>query len=230
MLQQTQAHRVIPKYKAFLKAFPSMRALAFASARDVLAHWSGLGYNRRALNLHRLAKHLVETTNGKLPQTHSELVALPGIGPYTAGAIMAFAYNLPHPILETNIRTVYIHHFFNDQTDVSERELLELVTDTLDTENPREWYWALMDYGSHLKATIGNISRQSKSYTKQSPFKGSDRSIRGAILKTLLTKPKQTASSLSKTMGAPKDRIETQLQSLEKDGFITKTKTTWSLI
>jgi len=229
MLQQTQAPRVVPKYKAFLKAFPTMRALANASAREVLADWSGLGYNRRALNLHRLAKYVTEELNGKLPRTHAELVALPGIGPYTAGAIMAFAYNLPHPILETNVRTVYLHLFFTNRTEVSDALLLEKVTETLDIENPKEWYWALMDYGSHLKATIGNVARRSKTYTKQSPFKNSDRAIRGAILKSLLAKPSQTTASLIKEIGSTKDRTSQQLQNLKQEGFITNNKTKWSL-
>lgn len=229
MLQQTQAPRVVPKYLAFIKAFPTMRALANASARDVLAHWSGLGYNRRALNLHRLAKHLVETRRGTLPKTHAELVALPGIGPYTAGAIMAFAFNLPHPVLETNIRTVYIHHFFPHQMHVPDSALMDKVTETLDTKRAREWYWALMDYGAHLKATVGNVSVQSKTYAKQSPFKNSDRAIRGAILKQLLTKPAQTIRSLAKTTNAPTTRLTTQLQNLEREGFITKRGSSWSL-
>lgn len=229
MLQQTQAPRVVPKYLAFMKAFPTMRALANASAREVLAHWSGLGYNRRALNLHRLAKHLIETRRGSLPKTHTELVALPGIGPYTAGAIMAFAFNLPHPVLETNIRTVYIHHFFPHQTHVPDSALLEKVTETLSTTNAREWYWALMDYGAHLKATVGNVSQQSKNYTKQSPFKNSDRAIRGAVLKALLAHGNQTTQALTKYTNAPKARLKTQLTNLNREGFISKTGNRWSL-
>ncbi|MEY2641119.1 MAG: hypothetical protein RL150_512 [Candidatus Parcubacteria bacterium] len=229
MLQQTQAPRVVPKYLAFMKAFPTMRALANASAREVLAHWSGLGYNRRALNLHRLAKHLVETRRGALPKTHAELVALPGIGPYTAGAIMAFAFNLPHPVLETNIRTVYIHHFFPHQTQVPDSALMEKVTETLDTKRAREWYWALMDYGAHLKTTVGNVSTQSKTYTKQSPFKNSDRAIRGAILKTLLTHPAQSTRALTQKTKATDTRVKAQLQNLAREGFIKRTGTTWSL-
>lgn len=229
MLQQTQAPRVVPKYLEFIKAFPTMRALANASAREVLAHWSGLGYNRRALNLHRLAKHLTETCRGTLPKTHTELVALPGIGPYTAGAIMAFAFNLPHPVLETNIRTVYIHHFFPHQTQVPDSVLMDKVTETLNTKRVREWYWALMDYGAHLKATVGNVSTQSKTYTKQSPFKNSDRAIRGAILKKLLTHPAQTTRALITHTNATATRVKTQLTNLEREGFIAKQGATWSL-
>lgn len=230
MLQQTQAPRVVSKYRDFMCAFPSFRALANASTRDVLAHWSGLGYNRRALNLHRLAQVVTETHRGTLPKTHTELVALPGIGPYTAGAVMAFAYNLPHPILETNIRTVYIHHFFPHQTHVADSALMEKVIETLDHKNPREWYAALMDYGTHLKATVGNISQKSKTYTKQSTFKNSDRAIRGAILKTLLTKPAQTTASLTKQTGATQTRVATQLENLSREGFIEKKNRGWSLL
>lgn len=230
MLQQTQAPRVIAKYNEFIKTFPTIRALAQANTRDVLAHWSGLGYNRRALNLHRLAQVVTEKHRGILPKTHTELVALPGIGPYTAGAIMAFAYNLPHPILETNIRTVYIHHFFPHQTHVADGTLMEKVIETLDHDNPREWYAALMDYGTHLKATVGNISQKSKTYTKQSTFKNSDRAIRGAILKTLLKKQTQTTAALTKYTGATKTRVALQLEKLSQEGFITKKNRTWRLV
>jgi len=240
MLQQTQATRVVPKYRAFLKAFPSMRALANASARDVLAHWSGLGYNRRARNLHRLAKLVTETQGGKLPITHHELTTLPGIGHYTAGAIMAFAHNLPHPILETNIRTVYIHHFFKNKTDVTDNDIMKKVAATLDTTNPREWYWALMDYGAHLKETVGNVSQNSKAYTKQKPFKGSDRAIRGAIIKLLIQKPYAEATLIKcitadktlivdKTPTAHKTRIQLQLATLTKENFIEKKASKWQL-
>jgi A/G-specific adenine glycosylase len=230
MLQQTQAPRVVAKYNEFMKTFPAIRALAQANTRDVLAHWSGLGYNRRALNLHRLAQEVVHKHKGRLPKTHAGLIALPGIGPYTAGAIMAFAHNLPHPILETNIRTVYIHHFFPHQTHVADSALMEKVIETLDHNNPREWYAALMDYGTHLKATVGNISQKSKTYTKQSTFKNSDRAIRGAILKTLLKNQSQTTASLIKQTGATKTRIATQLENLSREGFITKKNRGWSLL
>lgn len=178
MLQQTQVDRVIPKYKSFLGRFPTLQKLSEASLGEVLTEWQGLGYNRRAKMLHQCAKDVVGHHKGKLPKEYSALVKLSGIGPYTAGAVMAFAYNDAIPVIETNIRSVIIHHFFNDANDVSDGEVMKVVQNTLDAENQREWYYALMDYGVSIKKEFGNPNSRSKHYTKQSIFKGSDREIR----------------------------------------------------
>ena len=183
MLQQTQVQRVIPKYAEFLQKFPTLQDLAAAELGAVLTAWSGLGYNRRAKFLWQSAQRVVDEYNGVFPQTTAELVNLPGIGKNTAGAIQAYAFNHPVVFIETNIRSVYIHHFFADKTDVSDTDILQLVAATVDSEHPREWYWALMDYGSHLKKSVGNTSKQSKTYMKQSAFHGSKRQIRGQVIK-----------------------------------------------
>jgi A/G-specific adenine glycosylase len=185
MLQQTQVIRVIPKYLAFLRQFPTVQSLAQTELSAVLIAWSGLGYNRRAKYLWQAAQTIVNTFDGVFPPTVAELVTLPGIGKNTAGAIVAYAFNQPVVFIETNVRTVYIHHFFNHQTAVSDAAISQLVTQTLDTDNPRQWYWALMDYGSHLKKTVGNANKQSQSYVKQSAFHGSRRQIRGQVLRQL---------------------------------------------
>ena len=220
MLQQTQVERVLPKYQAFLKRWPNVKHLAEASLGEVLTEWQGLGYNRRAKMLHQCAQTVVEEYGGKFPQSYEALKALPGIGPYTAGAIMAFAYNQAVPIIETNIRTVYLHHFFPSQTDVADTEIMCLIESTLDQQNPREWYWALMDYGSHLKKTVGNQNNRSKSYTKQSTFRGSDREIRGAIIRALSTS-NQTETELMRTLSSfTKKRITEQLRKLSDEALI----------
>ena len=142
MLQQTQVERVIPKYQAFLEIFPDIHTLAGASLSAVLIQWQGLGYNRRAKMLHACANEVVSSFSGKFPDTFNALTQLPGIGPYTAGALLAFAYNTPVPIIETNIRTAYIHHFFSEITEVTDAKILQCIEKTLNKENPREWYWA----------------------------------------------------------------------------------------
>jgi A/G-specific adenine glycosylase len=185
MLQQTQVERVIPKYQNFLKLFPTVEVLAAASLGQVLVAWQGLGYNRRAKMLHACAQVVVNDLGGIWPKTHSGLLALPGVGPYTASAVLAFAFNVPTPLIETNVRTVYIHHFFPNETNVLDSALLPIIERTLDKENPRIWYASLMDYGSYLKATVGNKSRASKHHVKQSTFAGSNRQIRGAIIRLL---------------------------------------------
>lgn len=189
MLQQTQVVRVIPKYQAFLELFPSVYSLAAAPLGDVLAAWSGLGYNRRAKYLQLAAQMVVDQFSGQLPETEAELTQLPGIGRNTAGAIMAYAYNKPAAFIETNIRSVYIHHFFPGQGAVTDKAILELVSQTMPFDDARQWYWALMDYGSHLKTTTGNAARRSQSHVRQSAFIGSRRQIRGQVIKLLTVRP-----------------------------------------
>ena len=175
MLQQTQVSRVIGKYVTFLEHFPTEHDLARAEIGEVLLEWQGLGYNRRAKYLWRSAQQIVAMR--QFPSTARELTSLPGIGVNTAGAIMAYAFDLPAIFIETNIRTVYIHHFFKNSDTITDREILSLVEQTIDSEHPREFYWALMDYGTYLKSLVGNLNRASKYYTKQSKFEGSRRQL-----------------------------------------------------
>jgi len=222
MLQQTQVQRVIPKYEAFIERFPDVGALANAPLREVLYLWQGLGYNRRAKMLHSCAKVVSSEYAGVFPNTHKALVALPGIGPYTASAILSFAFSVATPLIETNVRSVYLHHFFKDKTQVSDTELLQYIERTLDTENVRTWYWALMDYGAHIKKEYGNPNAQSSHYTKQSVFKGSDRQIRGAILRTL-TAASHSRVKLHSVLASFEDiRIDAQLHNLMDEGMIVK--------
>lgn len=196
MLQQTQVDRVIPKYNIFIKKFPSIRVLAQASRAEILTLWSGLGYNRRALYLKSCAESIVTKHNGVFPKNRRELESLPGIGPYTAVAILVFAYNISDVCIETNIRTVFLHHFFRKNTTIiHDSEIFPLIKKTLDHDNPRDWYYALMDYGVYLKQKMGNLNKKSFSYAKQKDFKTSDRFIRGKILK-LLTEKEQSRKDI----------------------------------
>ncbi len=222
MLQQTQVERVVEKYRAFLKQFPTVHALAYASLGDVLRAWQGLGYNRRARMLHECAKVVVREYRGKFPKTREKLVALPGIGPYTAGAVLAFAYNSAVPIIETNIRTVFLRHFFKGVDQVSDRDIFVCIDATLDRENPRAWYAALMDYGSHLKKKYGNQNVRSKHYTKQSKFEGSDRQIRGALLRALKDGALSKVKLACVLADLDEARVAAQLAALLKEGLISK--------
>lgn len=219
MLQQTQAARVVPKYSAFLEHFPSLEVLAEASLHDVLLAWQGLGYNRRARYLRQIARQINEQHSGKIPDTLPELVALPGIGHNTAAAILAYAFNQPHAFVETNIRSVYLHHFFKDKPGITDKQILEQVTQTLDQKNPREWYWALMDYGVFIKQTVGNPNTLSKQYTKQTKFHGSARQIRGVVLRILAAGPQET-EQLRKTIDD--SRLDAILDQLIKEQLIEK--------
>lgn len=216
MLQQTQVLRVIPKYEQFLVRFPSVKALAEASLADVLKLWSGLGYNRRAKYLHEAAKQLAKKSEPWRPE---DLTACLGIGENTAAATLVYAYKQPIGFIETNIRTVYIHHFFEDRTDVSDVEISPLVWATIDVENPREWCWALMDYGSFLKTSAGNASNRSRHYAKQSKFEGSKRQIRGQVLRLLNNKPAQLEEL---QMAIIDKRLKDVLIDLAKEGLIQK--------
>lgn len=215
MLQQTQVSRVIPKYEAFIVQFPDVQTLAAAELGDVLRAWQGLGYNRRAKFLWQAAQMVAE--RGSMPNTQDGLVDLPGVGSNTAGAILAYAYNQPSLFIETNVRTVYIHHFFSGETNVTDKRIRAILAETLDHEHPREFYWAIMDYGTHLKATVGNASRSSKHYTKQSTFNGSRRQVRGHILRLLGTKG-YVLQELQKLIND--DRLEDVLEELVTEQLV----------
>ena len=211
MLQQTQVSRVIPKYQEFLAAFPTVQALAKAPDKKLLQVWSGLGYWRRARFLKETAKAVVKNYNGKFPNTPQELETLPGIGPYTAGAVACFAFNNPTAFIDTNIRRVYLHFFFADKKNVHDKEILELAQQAVWPENPRQWHYALFDYGA-TELKDKSINKRSRHYAKQSQFTGSFRSYRAKALQQLLTAPKNKIKS-SELL----DYIEDQIRQDEKD-------------
>lgn len=218
MLQQTQVTRVLPKFETFVHSFPTVVELSKAPLSEVLQAWSGLGYNRRAKFLHTASQQIVSRHNGQIPSTLQELIKLPGIGHNTAAAILAYAYNQPVVFIETNVRSVILHHFFPNDKNVDDKLLLPIVEASVDRSNPREWYWALMDYGSHLKSQYPNPSRRSRHHATQSKFEGSDRQLRGKILKLLLSGPMDTGQLFDKFED---DRTPQIVDDLFKEGFIT---------
>jgi A/G-specific adenine glycosylase len=189
MLQQTQVSRVIEKYHQFIEAFPTVDVLANASLNEVLLLWQGLGYNRRGRFLREAAIKIMSDHQGVMPQIVDELTTLPGIGTNTASAIVVYAHDQPITFIETNIRTVYLHYFFRDEEDVSDSQILSVVEQTIEKSSPRDWYWALMDYGTYIKKEYGNPNVRSKHYTKQSKFEGSKRQVRGAVIRALSERP-----------------------------------------
>ncbi|MDP3956357.1 MAG: A/G-specific adenine glycosylase [bacterium] len=219
MLQQTQTVRVEPKYRAFVKKYSTVKKLASANLIDVYGLWQGLGYNRRARMLRDAAKEIVATHKGKMPVSFAELKKLPGVGPYTAGAIMAFAYDVPIVIIETNIRAVFLHYFFANKEGIEDAQLLPLIAQTLPRSNAKKWYNALMDYGAYLKATHPNPSRKSKHHATQSSFEGSVRQARGAILRALLGNC-ASKKQLTQQTGYIGEKLDKAVSSLIKDGSI----------
>lgn len=223
MLQQTQTSRVEHKFEEFIAAFSSFQMLSESSLADVLSVWQGLGYNRRGKYLHQAAQKIVACYDGVLPDEPEILVKLPGIGPATASSVAAFAYNRPTVFIETNIRSVFIHTFFHaSKKGVTDKEIIALVEQTLDHDNPREWYYALMDYGVYLKKNIPNPSRRSKHYTKQSKFEGSDRQIRGKIIKLLIEKKTIKYNALIDLMQDDVSRVQAIIDGLIHESLIHK--------
>ena len=295
MLQQTQVHRVIPKYTEWMKLFPDWESLVHADTKQVLTAWMGLGYNRRALYLKKIAEEVtsnekysflnpdMKTTlshrkrnlldadsaerfsaskarilcsldstrvRGKkrsfegVPDAINLLQLLPGIGPNTAGAILTYAFNISVPFIETNIRSVFIHHFFleidqpslklrhgkkkKEKCPVSDKQIFPYIEKVLQDErvstNPREWYWALMDYGSHLKKQLPNPSRRSTHHAKQSTFEGSHRKLRADILKCIIKKS-ITLAAIEKQFHTDVyqvKQIREAVKELASEGFIQK--------
>jgi len=195
MLQQTQVSRVLRYWGRWMELFPTVDALASADTPLVLEMWQGLGYNRRALALKRACETCAIEHRGSLPDAVDELVKLPGIGPATAAGVVAFAYNHPAVYLETNVRSVFLHELFPEREGVSDKELIPYIADTCPKANdngslgPRAWYYALLDYGAHLKSQISNPSRRSAHHTQQSKFEGSRREKRSFVLKQVLAAP-----------------------------------------
>jgi A/G-specific adenine glycosylase len=226
MLQQTQTSRVAEKYPKFLKQFPTVRALARAQQAEVIRAWEGLGYYRRARNLHRAAIAIHNLHSGRVPRDLVRLRALPGIGSYTAAAVAAFAFGQAEPMLETNIRSVYLYCFFPGRAEVADSEVLALVAGTLLHENPREWFYALMDLGVVLKREQKGINRVSSHYKQQSRFKGSDREVAAKVLKTILKQSGSVSQDQLYNLGNEqvRDKIERAIERLVRESLIVRTR------
>ena len=222
MLQQTQVERVVEKYAKFIATFPDFPTLAGAPLRKLLAVWQGMGYNRRILSLRALAQIIMKEHGARLPSSPEELISLPGIGRYTAGAIAAFAFQQPAVFMDTNIRRVFIHEFFHNRENIADTDILPLVEQTLDRADPRSWYNALMDYGAMLKKERVNPNRKSAHYIRQSPFENSNRQVRGKILKVLVAGSPLTRVQIVKKVGMDPEQVKKNLLQLEQEGFIRK--------
>lgn len=220
MLQQTQTDRVLPKYLHFLRLFPRCDVLAQAPLAEVLSAWQGLGYYRRALHLHAAARAVVAEWDGKFPAQVAQLRQLPGVGPYTAAAVAVFAFGAVVPMIETNIRTVYLYTFFPARTKVSDAEILTRIEQTLDRRNPREWFYALMDLGVELKRQRKEINQRSKHYVRQTTFEGSHRQVRAAVLRIISEQRWIACAELQGRVRSQPERIVQALRELEQEGFV----------
>lgn len=229
MLQQTQTDRVVHKFLEFMEKFPTLEQLAMASQASVVIVWQGLGYNRRALFLHQAAQQIVEKYAGIIPDDPVILETLPGIGKATAAAICAYAYNMPTIFIETNIRAVFIYHFFHNQSAVHDRDIVNLVEKTVVKKSSRDWYYALMDYGVMLKKMHKNPARKSAHHIKQTQFEGSERQIRGMILRVLSRHRAASFDLLCAEIKRDPVRIEKNLQNLVEENLVCQQDTCYSL-
>ncbi len=229
MLQQTQVDRVIPKYIEFLGAFPTINNLADAGPSRILPVWKGLGYNRRVLSLQKTAMTIRDEYSGTVPPDPGILATFPGIGDATAAAICAYAFNMPVVYIETNIRRIMLHYFFRHTDGVRDRDIIPYIAATLNTENPRDWYNALMDYGSHLKLRLADPNRRSAHYSRQSRFAGSNREIRGKILSHLMNRGGITTDALASSIGSDIRRVQKVCKDLCQEGFIREEAGSYSI-
>ena len=224
MLQQTQVSRVLLKFPAFIKRFPTFVSLYKASLTDILQEWQGMGYNRRGKYLKDIATIIHTKYKEIVPEEPELLDELPGIGSATASAIVTYIYNKPTIFIETNIRRVFIHHFFHDNQEVDDRDIMPLIDKTLDRDNPRDWYYALMDYGTYLMKIVDNPNKRSKQYVKQSKFEGSVRQVRGAILALLLKEKAVSKATFYTLLAYEKEKCNIAIDDLLKEGLVHETK------
>jgi len=220
MLQQTQTERVLPKYLDWIEAYPEPAALAAAPLAEVLGRWSGLGYNRRALSLAKAAGILAASK--RFPDDEEGLLELPGVGPYTARAVLAFAFDRPVILIETNIRSVFLHHFYSGEEGVADSRIMPLIEATLPNGDPRSWYYALMDYGVEIKKRVGNPNKRSAHYAIQGSFADSNRRIRGSLLKALQGIEGRSADSLAAALPFARERVDAALAALKAEGFVAE--------
>ena len=240
MLQQTQVERVLRYYQPFLQAFPTAARLAATTTAEVLQLWSGLGYNRRALALQRAAFMVVREHSGHVPSDRDSLLCLPGVGAATSGAVLAFAYRTPVVFIETNIRRAGIAELVarpsllpvDPGEPISDALLLPLLEHALDRDDPRCWYYALMDYGAALGRearrddSAPNPNLASAAYKRQSRFAGSGRQLRGAIVRALVkSEAPKTADELwracrSVAPATPCARAVAAIAQLREEGLL----------
>ena len=224
MLQQTQAARVIPYYRQWLRQWPTVQRLAKASPISVLKQWSGLGYNNRALRLHQTAQQITDEYDGDVIAAITN-TKLPGIGPYTRAAVLIFSTNADTVTVDTNIRRIFMHEFKLQQP--SEALLWEIATRCLPKGSSREWHNALMDYGA-LLLTAQKTGIPPK--TKQSAFIGSDRQLRGSILRLVLRQGGLTVAQCCRHLSSDDvHRVRRVLDSMARDGLLVKQRAVYRI-
>ncbi len=234
MLQQTQAARVAAAFGPFLRRFPTVRALAAARRSDVLRAWGGLGYNRRAVALHEAARVIVREHEGRVPADPPALRRLPGVGPYTATATASLAFDAPVAAVDTNVRriTARVHTGLDEATPATTRGLADA---WLDPRGPGAWNQALMDLGREvcrprprcevcpLAAVCAFRARGAEPRPRRSrsePFEGSNRQLRGAVIRVLRHRSPVTLGSLAREVDPEGERVRRVVAALAREGLV----------
>jgi A/G-specific adenine glycosylase len=235
MLQQTQAARVAPAFRSFLRRFPTVRALAGASRSDVLRAWGTLGYNRRAVALHEAARAIVAHHRGRVPSDEAELVRLPGVGPYTAAAVLSLAFGRSVPAMDTNVARV-VGRARLGVDGASPAAVRTAAASWIDRDDPSAWNQALMDLGREVcrprprcdECPLASTCRFRRAQrapggtrTRQSPFAGSFRQVRGGVVRVLRAQPGATLDSMAREFGEPIERVAAAVAALAADGVVS---------
>ncbi len=232
MLQQTQVSRVLEKYEAFLGKYPTVFDLADAPTSGIIRDWKGLGYNRRALYLHRGALIVVEKYKGIFPESEAELLSIPGIGKYTARAILVFAFRHTVAMVDTNIRKIITHFFYDGRTQ-SESVIWETAKRLVPKGKSWEWHQALMDYGAlELWKQTGNNTARSIKRTSTVPFRQTNRFLRGRILDALRVCPRsdsELVSEMAQICKRPESVVRDAVSALIREGLCEQTGAVLSL-
>ena len=240
MLQQTQASRVAEAFPGFMRRFPDVRALAAAPRADVLRAWGGLGYARRAASLQDAARSIVRDLGGEVPSDLPTLLALPGIGPYTASAVASIAFDVPVAAVDTNVRKVMARVAFGREPDeVPAADVAAAAARWLPREAPGDWNQAVMDLGREvcrpaprcdvcpLAAACrfrasGRAGRRSG--RSQPAFEGSMRQARGGVLRELRGRDRAaTIQAIAAALGYAMPRVDLAVDALERDGLVERT-------
>ena len=246
MLQQTQVSRVLPYYAEWMERWPTFGTLSEASPAEVIRAWRGLGYNRRGLNLHRLAQIVAAEHGGKLPRDPRELRRLPGIGPYTASAITSFALELPASVADTNIARVVTRASLGaaSQKDVSPRTLDSALAKLLPDGNSRDHNLALMDLGAtvcgartpdcgscpvsrHCAWLAAGRPTSSAVRAPMPKFETTARFARGRIIDALRESPALETELAAVLPARHAARVATYLAGLERDGLVARDDAAW---
>ncbi len=238
MLQQTQAPRVVPVFERFLARFPDVGTLARASRPDVIRAWAGLGYNRRAVALHASAIAIEREHDGEVPRTVDALRTLPGVGPYTAGAVASIAFGAAVPAPDVNVRRVVARVLHGrEPQELAAGDLAAAAAAFLDREDPGGWNQALMDIGRELcrpsprceacplrrGCRFRAAGRPGAPPTRrQAPFEGSARQVRGRIVAALRDRPSATLMTLVTAADVAEPRVLAAIDGLMRDGIVQR--------